>query len=557
VTPSNNITAWNLRAPVVGPIVNSGGAPASQEITFRTNLMLLLQTMGVVNVANFGAKGNGRTDDTAAFQLAINQAISLSSQLGMGVVQIPAGTFPLNQVTIPASAPPISIIGQGTSTILIRNGQVAPGHGVLDIYASNVTLGNFVIDGATTVPQGLQYGVGFNGIGGNDPMAAALSNDTSIWLHGGMTNFSCSMLRFQHAGGYSLLIDATSQTITSVSVDECQFFNNRPTLFGSNPAQLIYGSWNGGVLAKGDGRTTGSSVVKGLKVRDCHWERCTGNGLWSHNYGLNALNEDFRFNDNYFLDMGLDGIEPGVVTSGVVKGNVFRRIGYITTGDRGASIPRWLLFYNATALDSTGLVINIPYVDNSFLDVNGGMIDLDSHGQSVISGNVARIALPTDPEYIEDQVAISGLNNTGSTSYGISCNNSSNTDLGDSNLNISVNTLLNLPAGSIRLYGSRNCLAQGNEIVAPANSINPPMALGPVGPGPNQRCYNNRVTHNHCTYAPATSQPLILEDNTVPFVGSEVNYCFGNEPIIGNNNAIEFVKSPSSGSTVYSTTPWP
>lgn len=503
---------------------------------------------------NFGARMDG-SDDTGPYQDAINYLVTN----GGGTLTIPAGIVSTFAITVPANAPPIFVVGQGEATMHKRRGTLPAGKGLLDVSASNFFLSNLVMDGGTLTPTGMQYNKDFLGFGGgNDPYASSLTNNTSLWLHGGASNLNLQFVKFQHAAGYSVLLDATQKTITDVHIERCRLFNNRPTLFGTTPGQLIYGSWNGGILAKGSGTTVGSSMVKGLLVSRCHFERCTGNGLWSHANGLLQLHEDFRFSDNYFLDMGLDGILCGVVTSGVVKGNVFRRIGYTTLNDDARSVPRWLLGLNATALDSSGLVLNVIYVSNSFLNCNGGSIDLDSHGQSVIGSNCARISLPGDPDYDEDQVAISGLNNNGSTSYAINLSNTSQNPLGASDINITGNELLNMPSGALRLYAARRVNARANGIVAPATSIVAPVSMGPIGPGPGQRCFNNKVVGNDIDYNPASGAPCVVEDDTYSqFLGTEVNTVCANGPITPNGTlATEFQKSPHSASVHYSEQVW-
>lgn len=503
---------------------------------------------------NFGARMDG-SDDTGPYQNAINYLV----QNGGGVLSIPNGMLSTQSITVPSTAPPIYIYGQGTSTVHVRRGGLPAGKGLLDLFDSNLTLSNMVLDGATMTPVGMQYNKDFPGVSGaSDPYSASLTTNSTVWVHGGASNLSFEFIRFQHAGGYSLLLDATQSVVSDVHLDRCQFFNNRPTLFGTTPGQLVYGSWNGGIFAKGDGRTANSGVVRGLLVSRCHFERNTGNCLWSHNWGLNALNEDFRFTDNYFLDCGLDGILCGVATSGVVKGNVFRRIGYTTINDTSRSVPRWLQGLNATGLDSSGLVLNIIYVDNSFLNVNGGCIDLDSHGQSVIGNNVMRISTPDDPAYDEDQVAISGAGNAGSTSYGINLSNTSNTALGAANMKIGNNEIANMKEGAIRLYAARRVNVRGNGIVAPADSAIAPITMGPIGAGPNQRCYDNKIVGNDIDYNPATGAPCIVEDDTYSqFLSSEVNTVCANVPITPQGTlATEFQKSPHSGSPTYSEQVW-
>jgi hypothetical protein len=53
------------------------------------NILIAKKNQDQLNVKDFGAKGNGTTDDTTAFQLAIDTAISL----GIKTIYIPSGTF--------------------------------------------------------------------------------------------------------------------------------------------------------------------------------------------------------------------------------------------------------------------------------------------------------------------------------------------------------------------------------------------------------------------------------------------------------------------------------
>lgn len=514
-----------------------------------------IPTFKPLYLPDFGSAGNGIANDTAAFRKAIAQAISN----GGGTIIIPSGTYSIDTVTIPAGSVPITLLGQGDSTILKRRSTLAAGAGLLDIFGSNVTLASLLIDGGVTIPVGLFYNVDFTGTGANDPMAPSLTLNSSVWLHGPASNFTAQGVTWEHSGGYASLIDAGTAGIDNVRFFNCRLRNNRPHLFGYGPYAAIYGSWTGGIYVNGDGRSTNPGcVLKGFLVAQCQFLRGTGNQIWSHLYGLDELHEDFQFFANYFLDIGLDGILVGGVIGGVVSQNNFRRIGYVCTDDNGASIPRWLPNLNATALDSSGVVKGVNYQGNSFLSVNGGAMDLDGHGESSLEGNMARIPYPSEPEYAEDLIGSSGIANAGSTSYGLNLGNTNDTEFGGRNVTISGNTLINLPAGLIRLYSARDCLVTANNLIAPDTPIAPPISMGPGGPGVNQRSTGNIIKHNRFAYNPASTAPFCFEDPSVaPFTAADVNSIFGNCPVVGVGGlATEFQKDPSSGSPTYAMTIW-
>jgi hypothetical protein len=339
--------------------------------------------------------------------------------------------------------------------------------------------------------------------------------------------------------------------------------NNRPTLFGLAAGQLIYGSWNGGILAKSDGRTAlgaQSGIVSGLLVQGCFFERNNGNCLFSHGYGFNRFNTQFRYIGNYFSTCGLDAILVDVVSGGSVEGNVMRRIGYTTLSDSSPFVPRWLPGLNATGLDS-GVVKGVNYIGNSFLSVNGGFIDLDSHSLGSVSSNICRVPYPDEPEYIQDLIAQTGPTNSGNASYGL--NLAVNYDLaeGGEYINIIGNTLLNLPSGCMRLYASRYCNVTGNIMQQPTGGGYAPIQLGPNGANAYNRCYGNNITGNQFIYSAATALPCVLEDDSLsggnPMTAGEANTVCNNNPIQpSGTSAIEFQKAAGSGSVVYSEQVW-
>ena len=113
-----------------------------------------------VSVADFGAAGDGTTDDTAAIQAAINAKASSG-----GVILFPAGTYKITASltwysTVSANKPGISFVGDGRdSTILksyIANGPVFDIRGTKS-FASGGT-GSYFFNG------GGIYGIQFDGV---------------------------------------------------------------------------------------------------------------------------------------------------------------------------------------------------------------------------------------------------------------------------------------------------------------------------------------------------------------------------------------------------------
>lgn len=550
-------TPYNLLPPSGDALVDlkNGMAQNLWDLFFR-NEVASIKSLAGIRVSWFGADFKGQADSTGALQHAVNTAV----QQGGGIVFMDQpGTLSINTVTFPTGKIPILLMGLGEATAIKRRGTLVPGKGMLDVLGSNVAMRSFVIDGATTKPTGLIYSAGFNTvITMNDPMAPSLTNNTSIWVHGNTSGFQFEDIVFQHAAGYSLLLDAMIGDIHGVRVSNCLFINNRPTLFGTNPGNLNFGSWNGGLLIKGDGRTaTAGGVVSSLRVSDCQFERNTGNCVWSHLYGLKRLHADIRIVNNGFLDCGLDAIEMGGVIGGEVSDNNLRRVGYITLDDTSRSTPRWLANFQATAIDSAGIVTAVNYNDNEMVSINGGCLDMDGHGESCISGNTMKTPSVGEPSYDEDQIAITGPNNNGSQSYGINTNNTNQTPQGAADIEISGNQFINLVNGSVRLYSARRCHVVGNAIKSPINSSTAPVIMGPVGTGPYQRCYSNKIHHNQIEYDPASPAAAVVEDDSIAvFLNTEQNSVFGNCPITGASPATEFSPSVNSGSVHYAETVW-
>jgi hypothetical protein len=496
-----------------------------------------------VSVFDFGAAGDGATDDAPAF----NAAIASANDKGRGVeIYAPGAIYALaSRVEFPSGGVPIKLAGDGLATMFKRTGTLAAGSGLFDVQGgTDIEFRSFVLDGDVTTSAGVLYST----VAG-DPMLAALCANTSFWIHEGSKRIRFRGVTVQHTGGYGVLIDCAAGLIEDVRILDCLFQNNRPHLFGTSGGDLNYGSWTGGVYVHGDGRVYGQErVLRDFLVQGCTFRRNTGNCLWAHLLGLDELHSNFRWAGNHFEDIGLDGMLVGGVSGGVVEGNTVRRNGYICSDDTSASTPKYLAGAYSVGLDTSGLVKGVAYKGNSFTSPNGAAMDLDGYADGVVSGNVARVPVSGEPEYTEDQIATTGPGGAGNVSYGAQISNSNNHAVAGSGVTIVGNTFLNLAGGAVRLYAARNSHVSGNQILHPAGASVQPIVMGNIGAGANQRAYGNVVTQNRIDYSPASPAACVLEDaNGSAFSGTDVNWVFGNF-LTGNGKAFEFLKDANTGS---------
>lgn len=543
--------------PVITPppfrsqVVNSQGLFEQAWSTWHTEVFTALSAPGLFVLLG---DPSGTIDSSTALNALIRQIHATGHG---GTIYVPGGFYKISApITFPTNCVPITIWGDGEGTQFQRGANMPTGKGMFDVTCDNLTLRSFSIDGRVLTATGVNY----SDIAGN-PMISGLTGNTSIWVHSLVQRFSMDWISIRHTGGYSVLIDPVLGLIREVRILNCTFENNRPHLFGTSDPDLTYGSWTGGIYVNGDGRNPGSSqVLRGFRVEGCLFRRNTGNCLWSHLYGLLELHSDVRYLGNSFEDCGLDGILVGGISGGAVESNIFHRIGLVCTNDTSPGVPKWLANANAVALDSAGIVKGVIYKGNSFTSINGGCMDLDGHADGAITGNVCRIPYVTEPEYAEDQIASFGPVGFGIATYGAQVSNSNNEQHAAVDIEISGNQFINIPNGSVKLFAARDCQVIGNNIIVPNTPIYPPISMGNIGTGPYQRAYNNKVNHNRLTYSPAApGTPAVIEDSgggARPFSPGDKNYVYGNCPIIGNGNAVEFIKDAATSSPHYAETVW-
>lgn len=178
----------------------------------------------VVSVKDFGAVGDGVTDDTAAIQNAIDACANIlhtANGLTLSVgLYIPAGTYLVDGLTV---AEPLAIIGEGTAaTRLLQTANTAQ-----DIIAVNnvdhFSMSGVCVDG-NFPNQGLHTGFN-NGIFLNECTETSLNNCEFRYCAGnGMRSFGGARLSMLNCVFRNNDENGTYHTTTAVAVDDGTYY---------------------------------------------------------------------------------------------------------------------------------------------------------------------------------------------------------------------------------------------------------------------------------------------------------------------------------------------
>jgi len=391
----------------------------------------------------------------------------------------------------------IVVEGQGPSTVLKRGVDLAAGDGLFKVYGYNIVFRNFVLDGLVTTSSAIDYTLM------SDPIADALTENTSFWLYAGAANVRFENVWIRNTGGYAILLDARTGDIDNFEFVGGGLENCRPHLI-SYPAG-DGGGWNGGIMAKHLGTSGASGSVNGMSIRNASFKRMNGNAIWSHSNGFEFSHRNLNVTGCHFEDLCRDGVQPGNILGGTVSDNTFYRVGYITTTNTDTAVPNWPTGApNAVALDTTGLAKDFKYNGNTFVDVNGTCIDGDGIHDSVIQGNTMSVS---------DGVTGYGPGGIGNYSTGIQPSNSYY-KVGGRNLTISGNTIRNMGNAGISGSNLKNCQITDNNIFHPSTAAKAPIILF------NKPGYDDGVYTTGDTDNAYRSHGNVIKGNTIEYSGS-------------------------------------
>ena len=364
---------------------NTMTAPVTWSFTTTTTT-----TTTTVSVKDFGAKGDGVTDDSAAF----NAAIESLAQTG-GTVFVPAGVYGLGHPVV-IDQNNITLTGKGSSSVLKRlpvfdpNGVISAAAILLpDQPLHNITISHLVFDGDHVQPPGISAASG-------------------IWVR------------------QASYVTIDSVIVRNVKGDGIQLANganadDHVTIENS----LIQGIWRNGIHV-GDASNT---VILGNHIEDTpsqYWQPSAGSGIDVEVEGQDTNGvgpvPGLPFVDNLLIENNVIerqdtttagagvALQPayGPISNVTIQGNLISNhqnavygvgapgsygnvsgLDHVTIANNWVDTPTMqvdgegiLLFGGATNLQITGNVIH----DQS--GVYGKDIELDDINNATVSGNV-------------------------------------------------------------------------------------------------------------------------------------------------------------------------
>ena len=383
-----------------------GTNPSGQAATVAARLA----NQAVINVKDYGATGDGVTDDTAAIQAAVDAAAGSASVL------FPAGVYKLTStVEVPATS---HLVGQpGAEIKYTTTGPDSP-QSAFTITGSDVTIEDLTITGPRTSAATLHNEWGIDAQGAST--AARLERIVLRRLTMSMWGRACIRLRW--VTGFTVsgchLYDAGFQGFVGMSVSQGVVADNHVhdilCGFDDNGYGITFYSYD---LAPADETT--DPVCSDIEVRNntvervSQWEgidfhgghniKVVGNTVLGCRNGIDISGDVRGMTDllvaNNFIDSMTDTSEDGTVAYGitcwgtedvpvsgaVISNNVIRRHTGGITLNRTSGIV-----VSANTLDTCSVVGMILWDDNAhFVIAGNSFIDL----WSASAGSVCAVML--------------------------------------------------------------------------------------------------------------------------------------------------------------------
>ena len=228
----------------------------------------------VVSVKDFGAKGDGVTDDTAAIQAAIDSVKGVEPT-GGGVVELPKGIYRTSTSLNLYSN--ICLKGDGLSRTYIKPLDTATftaNEGIIQSKDFSTVQGTNIWDYYSPYPDGLSMGVGLRDlcVDGN---RGNVANANGICIYGGKWNLD--NVASTNTSGHGIWTEAGVPN-SSTSGDDLHDFINMHEAFSSNI--YISNADKHGWLYRGPN----DSSIGDVQIKTCGW-----GGFYQESTGNNSI----------------------------------------------------------------------------------------------------------------------------------------------------------------------------------------------------------------------------------------------------------------------------
>jgi hypothetical protein len=460
-----------------------------------------------LSVKDFGALGDGSTNDAAAIQAGTDAVNSL----GGGTLFFPFGVYVVDVSQIDFKGGVTWELEAGTTLDL--RATVASDRRI-KFSGDNVAVvcngGVAYIEGNRTVPVRLLYGAGVSTeLFDNSPEDSKLTSDSSIGGEG-ITGITFRNIVFRHTAGYSIWHkDCNDITYERVRCENC-----RPNYVGTSSLDMNYGFWTGCIFHNGN------IGCKKIRANGCSFYRVSGNGFWFHSTSLTNHHEDVQAVDFQAQYFALDVFMIGNVLGGEFSG-VMRDGGMTTQTDIDAPVEAILIAAYSVAFDTAGYAEKVRYKPTTIDCV--AAVDLDGARNCTVLG----------PQ-------ISGPNRT--ISKGIQPGDT-NANGGGYGIDILGGSIADQTTSAVVLNQSENCSMLGVLITHPATASGVPVALYSL----DMRTKGTIVRGNIIFYEGAN---YCIAEIGGGFDATTDNRVYDNH-IRGVGNLGEFAKDASSASVVY------
>ena len=313
---------------------NTGHVTTHNEVADNFSY-LHRRMLNVYNVVDYGATGNGSTDDTTA----ISNALSAANTAGGGVVFFPAGNYKISSALTLFSN--VALTGDGIGVSVITQSSTSA-NGMSGTDLQNVTLTRFTLQGPSSgTGKGIVLNLSVNGslpYLNFESVYVTSFGSNGVDLQSPQTSVFTNVISVLN-GNYGFYFHSATAT-TSCTFNSCYAISN--TSYGYRIESMVYSSFN--ACAADHNQAGGYYLLdcQGINLSGCGVESKFGNGFTIDGTGGGGsfgvmISGCWVFN-NAFIGIWVTGAARGVVLSACVENSVFGSPTNFILEDSGCSV---------------------------------------------------------------------------------------------------------------------------------------------------------------------------------------------------------------------------